>query len=258
MTTTSATRTTSLFVWHDLMTPDPDAAVAFYTALFGWTTEVMDMGEMGDYTMFVNGGAQHAGVVHLDADAGHPPHWIGYLAVDDVNGAAAKTGARGGRVLVEPFDIPGVGRTAVLADPTGAVFSPFRGSDAGEMPPSGPQAGAFAWHELMTPNPDAARPYYTDLTGWRTSTMDMGEAGPYGLFHRGEDPVAGLVGLPSDDVPAHWVAYIGVADLDEAAARAENLGGRLLVQPTRFDEPANVYFALAADPTGASFGLLEV
>ena len=66
------------------------------------------------------------------------------------------------------------------------------------------------------------------------------------------------VGLPSDDVPSHWVAYIGVADLDRAAARAEALGGRLLVQPTRFDEPANVYFALAADPTGAAFGLLEV
>jgi predicted enzyme related to lactoylglutathione lyase len=109
-----------VFVWDELGTTDVDAAQRFYEEVFGWTTS--DMGsEYGGYRIFNRGDTGVAGLMALP-DSSIPPHWQPYVAVDDPDGTAAKARELGGSVLMEPMDVPKVGRLAVLSDPQGATF----------------------------------------------------------------------------------------------------------------------------------------
>jgi predicted enzyme related to lactoylglutathione lyase len=116
------------FCWDQLMTPDPAAAREYYGPLFGWTFQTRDMGPMGEYTFAMRGDRCSVGILPMPPEAGAPPHWLAYVAVDDVDAAAARCGELDGRVWKEPGDIPSVGRFAVLADPTGAVFAVYKGA----------------------------------------------------------------------------------------------------------------------------------
>lgn len=110
------------FSWSELMTSDPQAALAFYRQLFGWTVDVMPMPQ-GDYHVVKAGDTAVGGIMKMPPEAaagGMPPCWGVYVTVDDVDACAARVGALGGKVLHPPTDIPGVGRFAVIADPQGA------------------------------------------------------------------------------------------------------------------------------------------
>jgi uncharacterized protein len=109
-----------VFVWDELGTTDVDAAQRFYEAVFGWTTS--DMGpDYGGYRIFNAGETGVAGVMAVP-DPAIPPHWQPYVAVDDPDATTAKASELGGSVLMEPMDVPEVGRIAVLRDPQGATF----------------------------------------------------------------------------------------------------------------------------------------
>jgi predicted enzyme related to lactoylglutathione lyase len=118
--------------WVELATADTAAAQAFYTGLFGWDAEHSDTGGM-PYTTFSNAGRQVAGMYDMKGQLpdGTPPHWLVYFAVADADGVAAATRDAGGAVMTEPFDIPGVGRIAILADPQGAMFGIVQGATEG-------------------------------------------------------------------------------------------------------------------------------
>ena len=124
-------KTHGAFSWAELMTPDPKAAIAFYGALFGWTSEDMDMGS-GPYHVLKAGDTQVAGVMGMPPDAppGMPPMWGCYVTVDDIDATAKRCADLGGQVLMPPMDIPTVGRMAVLKDPLGAVISAITYSSA--------------------------------------------------------------------------------------------------------------------------------
>ena len=110
-----------------LNTPDPDAAAAFYGAVFGWTTEAFGPITMFRLPGYVGGEPQQPvsrEVVALmsAADAGVPPHWSANFWDHDIDATAAKTLELGGSVVAEPFDTP-ISRMAVIADPHGVSFS---------------------------------------------------------------------------------------------------------------------------------------
>ncbi|MEW6019945.1 MAG: VOC family protein [Pseudomonadota bacterium] len=114
-----------IFSWNELLTTDVQAARDFYTKLFGWEAEVVPS-EMGDYIIFKVGEEQVGGLAELPPQAremGAPPYWGAYVSVDDVDAVTAKVEEMGGRVLVPPMDIKGVGRFATYQDPQGAVIS---------------------------------------------------------------------------------------------------------------------------------------
>lgn len=241
------------FVWHDLMTTDPARAAEFYAALVGWTTKVVPMGALGDYTMVHAGGTAVGGLVPLDPGHGVASHWVAYVTVDDVDAACERAAQLGGAVCVPPTDIPDVGRFAVLEDAEGAIFSPFTAStpatdDGGSLP-----AGAFCWDELMSPDPTLAARFYGALFGWQYRVMDMGALGHYWLARRGDRDASGMMRLPEEATAAgarpHWLPYIVVDDVDDTAARAPALGGTVLVPPT--DIPEMGRFAVLRDPTAA-------
>ncbi len=111
------------FAWNELNTRDVPAAKAFYTQVFGWTPNDLDMGDM-QYTEWRLGENAVAGMLTMPdmVPAEVPAHWLVYFATDDTDATVAKAGELGATVLLPPTDIP-PGRFSVLADPEGAAFA---------------------------------------------------------------------------------------------------------------------------------------
>ena len=108
------------FVWFELNTDDVAKAKAFYGKALGWTFSEMPMGPGGVYTIAHSGETMVGGVLTGMAPAGTPPHWFNYIEVDDVDKRAAVFASSGGAILRPPFDIPNVGRIAIVQDSSGA------------------------------------------------------------------------------------------------------------------------------------------
>jgi hypothetical protein len=110
--------------WNELATRQPDAAAAFYPAVFGWEPQVHDMGGGMVYTEWLLGGKSIGGMMPMDDSipAGTPTHWRVYFAVADADATAAKATELGGTVHLQPMDIP-QGRIATMSDPQGAFFN---------------------------------------------------------------------------------------------------------------------------------------
>ncbi|MCX4820619.1 VOC family protein [Streptomyces sp. NBC_01142] len=118
-------------VWEELYTPDPNAAIRFYSGVFGWETGTMPLPDgSGSYTMVSPAGAgpdgMFGGIVPLSADpaeAAEGPYWLPYFEVADCDAAVARATELGGKVRMAPVDLEGVGRFAKLADSAGARFA---------------------------------------------------------------------------------------------------------------------------------------
>lgn len=110
--------------WRELRTKDLPAAMEFYSKLFGWQLEQSKVTEM-DYKEIVVNGTASGGMMAMVGDdwGGAPSHWANYIAVHSADETAAKITENGGTVRVPPFDAPGVGRMAMVADPSGADFA---------------------------------------------------------------------------------------------------------------------------------------
>lgn len=242
------------FVWRDLMTSDPEKSEAFYTNLFGWTINPQEMGELGTYRMLRNGEKDFGGVYPMDSSDGRPSHWLSYIATPSVDDTVAKASGLGSTVVVQPTDIPGVGRFAVAIDPQGAPFSPFTDTSGSDNPPDGkiPGVGEVAWNELMSKDAQASKSYYAQLFGYTLEEQTMGQ--PYTILKRGDIMEAGLMQAPDDAPGSRWTIYFQVANIDDSLAKLEQLGGQNLsgIIPVPMGR-----VAMVSDPVGAMFGLFE-
>jgi predicted enzyme related to lactoylglutathione lyase len=110
--------------WHELITTDAPAAMKFYQHVFGWQpSETMDMGPAGKYQMFNRPHGMIGGIMPRPPEmANVPPNWLIYFRVSDVNAAAERIKANGGKVLSGPMEVPGGDKVLTAADPQGAVF----------------------------------------------------------------------------------------------------------------------------------------
>jgi hypothetical protein len=109
-------------VWFELMTRDTDAAAAFYKGLFGWDAETTSMAGIV-YTTFKQNGQPVCGMMAMGPDMPMPPNWAIYFGVDDCDRSVAKTSELGGKVLMPPMDVPGIGRFAFVQDAQGAALA---------------------------------------------------------------------------------------------------------------------------------------
>jgi hypothetical protein len=109
------------FYWNELMTRDAEKAKAFYAATIGWSFEGMSMPD-GTYWVAKMNGKPVAGIFPMGPGFQGPPTdtWFAYLAVDDVDARVAQAKQAGAQTAREPFDVPGVGRIAILQEPGGA------------------------------------------------------------------------------------------------------------------------------------------
>ena len=242
------------FVWHELMTTDPQAAAAFYSKVLPWKTQASGM---PDYTLWVTGKTQTGGLMAQPESArqsGAPPSWLIYIGTPDVDATAAAAQRLGGKVLRPPADIPTVGRFAVLADPQGAAFAVFT---PGGSPAGGAPATDFSWHELATSDPQGALAFYSELFGWsRGPVHDMGPGGVYQLIEHGGAQVGGVYKLMDASKPPHWLTYIRVASADRAAAAAKAAGGQVTQGP--MEVPGGSRVAQILDPQGGAFAVHEL
>ena len=243
------------FVWYDLMTTDPTGAADFYTKIAGWGTQPWE-GSPTPYTMWTTHDTPIGGVVKLGPEMGPtPPHWIGYVAVPNVDESAVQAESLGGKLLTPPMDIPEVGRFAVITDPQGAAIAIFTPKDAPSTPEVVPNVGEISWHELTTTDHTAAYDFYEKLFGWnKTGDHDMGDMGVYQLYGRGEHQLGGMWTKPADmPIPPNWLYYIRVPNVDEATERVKSLGGQVLNGP--MDVPGGDRIAQCLDPQGAAFAV---
>jgi predicted enzyme related to lactoylglutathione lyase len=111
----------------------------------------------------------------------------------------------------------------------------------------------FIWYELMTPDVEGAKAFYSAAVGWTMSAFE-GSDMPYTIVSAGSQGVGGIMALPDKDAPPGWFGYIGVDDTDAMAQRIVDGGGRALRGPD--DIPQVGRFAVMADPGGAAFMLL--
>jgi uncharacterized protein len=281
--------------WVDASEPDPEAAVHFYRGLFGWEfEEAMPPGSEGRY-LFARGEAASSSIFDISGELrsgdvaairsileGAPPAamWNTYFWLDSADDAAAKIRDAGGAVVVEPFDFLDVCRTAVFTDPEGAAFSVWEAKEhKGAELVNDP--GAVVFNNLNTRDVEAARSFYGSLFGWQTAGIGGGAEGwtlpGYGDWlerkhHPGlrrkmaeagapdgfEDVVGSIIPIPDDqpDTPAHWSVTFASADADATAAKATELGGKVIVAP--FDAPWStptytIRMTVIADPQGATF-----
>jgi predicted enzyme related to lactoylglutathione lyase len=259
--------------WADATHPDPDAAAAFYGDLFGWDVEdVMPAGSPATYLIGRIRGGDVAGLGSSPGGGERAAIWHTYIWVTHADETAAKVRAAGGRVLREPDDVGEMGRMAVFADPAGAevrVWQP--GEHRGATVVN--EHGSVNFNDLRTGDVDGARAFYGTVFGWEV--LDIGGglmwALPgYGDFlerrtpgmrenmaqmgapERFEDVVASLGPIPDGqpDASPRWGVTFAVDDADAIAARAAELGGRVVMPPV--DVPWS-RMAVIADPQGAIF-----
>jgi uncharacterized protein len=114
--------------WNEVQTPDAAVAERFYTAVFGYEVELVPMGDGVSYRVLKVDGKSVAGMYEFSGDMeGTPPNWATAFAVADTDATCKLAEGLGGKVLVQPMDIPQIGRYAVLQDPVGAVFQVLAG-----------------------------------------------------------------------------------------------------------------------------------
>ncbi len=247
---------TGRFVWFEYASKDAQKAQAFYGELFGWKTKEMKVeGAPGPYTMIAIGDDTIGGYWPPAPGAPEGAYWVSHLGVEDATASVAKVKALGGTVKMEPMKVGDAGTFAVVADPTGAVFSlwaPTKAEGSGDFKG---KPGAWVWNELYTPDPDKAVAFYAGLAGFTEEKMDMGPMGTYHVLNFDGKGRAGVMKSPMPDVPPSWLPYVQVDDADQIAARAQKLGGSVVVPPA--DIPEVGRFAVLKDNQGAAIGILK-
>lgn len=240
--------------WIDLMVPDQQAALDFYRDLFGWQGEIGPP-ETGGYSVCTLRGKPVAGIMKTMSPEGAPTPptaWTAYLASDDVEGATHAVLENGGSVMVPGMDVMDLGRMAVAADPTGAVFGLWQAKDF-----TGSQIvnehGAVVWSELNTSDLDAAMGFYRHLN---IDTTPMEGAPGYNALNVGGRTVGGMQGLENSPpgTPSHWMTYFAIDDTDSTVDALITRGGSVLVPP--FDMMAG-RMAVVQDPQGGTFALIK-
>ncbi|HEU0034044.1 MAG TPA: VOC family protein [Kofleriaceae bacterium] len=250
------------FVWHDLNTKDLDGSKKFYGEIFNWK---FDASANGPYLHITAGDEMIGGLRQMGPNEPQPTSWLGYVVVDDVAATVASITSAGGQVYMPATTMENVGTFAVTADPTGAVFAPWKSARASEdrEAMTVPKPYTFCWDELMSTDPAAAGAFYEKVFGWKPRPVDMGGGMTYTLLDRpgvknvrGDQASAGGMMKSPPGVPySFWLPYVGVEQCDQLTERAARLGAKITVPPT--DIPNVGRFACWLDPQQASIAILQ-
>jgi uncharacterized protein len=240
------------FVWYELVTSDTAAAEAFYGKVVGWDVQAFD-GSGQAYKILSMKGKGVGGVMPLPEGMSQP-FWMGYVGTSDIDAAVVKLKGAGGSVH-RAFDIPNVGRIALVADPQGVGFAMIQGASAGPSEAFDQSApGHGNWHELHTTDWRAAFDFYAGQFGWtKGAALDMGPMGTYQLFEANGVQIGGMMNSTNFPRPM-WLYYFGTGNIDDAAERVIDEGGAILHGPS--EVPGGGFIVQARDPQGAMFALV--
>ncbi|HRE89336.1 MAG TPA: VOC family protein [Myxococcota bacterium] len=245
------------FFWYELMTTDLEKSAEFFASLLDGDVLRPDDGSP---TLFIAPKGTESilfALIPIEAAPTIRSHWIGYLAVDDLDVALDVVREHSGELHAladdNPERDPNEPRFAIVTDPTGAVVNIHQ-----DVPMANsedlPEVGRVAWLELLTNDRPRAAAFYRELVGWEIGAphdrTDEGVA--HALFLN--DRILGLLRDQPRGSPLapHWTFFIRVPDLDEAITRVKALGGFVFEDPSQVDGGRRV---IVLDPTGAPTGL---
>lgn len=224
--------------WVDAQLPDVEAGKRFYGELFGWTFEDQPTGTV----RALKDGDPVASLAHK-TDGRLPTVWTVSFCTPDADRLCARIRAAGGQVVAPPAPFGDLGRTALVTDPEGAVFSlwePGTATGFGRRH----EPGTFAWVQLYARDTETANAFYGDL---------FHDA----LFGEDADPDFGRAPVSevfAPEMPPHLLVHFAVTDLEPALETVTRLGGRTQVPPF---ETSYGTAAVVTDNQGASFALLR-
>ncbi|MET0145254.1 MAG: VOC family protein [Ilumatobacteraceae bacterium] len=260
--------------WIDLEPADVGAAIDFYGAVLGWTFEDrLPPDAPGRYAIASVDGLTVGAVGSASERADGAATWNTYVSVTDVEAVVAAAVAAGGDVVAAPGAGAPPGRSAVVADPSGAAIRLWQ-------PGTNPGAelvnanGAWNWSNLHTPDGAVVAGFYVDVFGWELERLPLGgvyaqmwRRPGYGDFLAEIDPgiaerqdgagappgfADAIAWLVEDPGPSHWQVTFTVDDTDEATRRVTKRGGAVLTEP--YDE-GPTRLAVVADDQGTVFSL---
>ncbi|MEU9128417.1 VOC family protein [Kitasatospora sp. NPDC048540] len=251
--------------WADAMFADVEGAKSFYSEVLGWTFGEASS-EYGNYTQAYSDGKAVAAVVPPMPGSEAPSQWCLYFASPDAAATAGKIRSAGGEVVMDPMQVGTFGTMLIAREPSGAVFGVWQPGEHRGFEKTG-APGSFAWAEVFTRDNAKVDGFLPRVFPYRAQQVDMGDdpeaAGmDYRIFGLGgsgpENAVLGRMGMGEEfppEVPAFIQVYFGVADCDEAVAKATKLGGRLQFGP--MDSPFGRFAALT-DQQGAAFAVIDM
>jgi uncharacterized protein len=239
--------------WMDVIGPDAAASRAFYHALFGWEYDIGE--DFGGYATARIGDDTVAGVVGPQPEGMEiAPAWQLYFASESAAHDASRAVSLGATELYPAMEVGSFGTMATLADPTGAMFSLWQpGSHIGTQVTDEP--GSATWYELYSPNAAQASEFYAALLGATVTRMPGGME--YYVLKHDERMLAGIMQIdPSwGNLPAHWVIYFAVANVDETVAMVLANGGAMMGD---IDQSPFGRIAAFRDASGAVFKVVEL
>jgi uncharacterized protein len=252
-TVSGSPRLPGKFVWADLVTDDVPAAQKFYAGLFGWNFRYV-----GDYVIACNDDRPLGGIFHRPrpADQSAQPRWFGYISVPSVNRAKKTVTRLGGKMLVQPQELPKRGLQAVFADPEGALFGVVN-SSSGDSPDFLADPGDWIWIQLLSRDGRKAAEFYSAVGGYKI--VENGETNRVSDFVLTSEGYARAtvrtIPAANTQVQPTWLPFVRVKSVAESVARAKQLGGTVLFEPR--PELLDGKVAVIADPTGAAIGVME-
>jgi predicted enzyme related to lactoylglutathione lyase len=224
--------------WVDAQLPDVEAGKRFYGELFGWAFQEA----YGSAVWALLDGDRVAALAPT-TDGRMPTVWTVSFATPDAEALARRLTAAGGRLITDPYPVGDLGTAALATDPGGAVFGLWQpGTHRGFGRRRAP--GTFVWAELYTRDTGAANAFYGDL--FHDALFGSGAAPDFGR--------ADVTEVFPAEMPPHFVAHFGVADLDDALGTVQRLGGRVQAPPFTASYGR---VAVVTDNQGASFALLQ-
>jgi len=253
MTTYSQAKPAGTPTWIDLMTPDIDAARAFYQTVFGWEYDIGGP-EFGGYTTARLGDRMTVGMMAHQPDAPPlPAAWSLYFATDNIEADVANAVRLGAKVVSPAMAVGEFGSMATCEDPTGAAFSFWQaGTHVGSQVVAEP--GSAAWYELYSSNAKQARDFYTAVLGASADPMPGGME--YYVLKHGEQELCGIMQIDPawGDFPPQWITYFLVANVDETVATVIKHGGKVMGP---IDDSPFGRIAALMDPSGATFKVVQ-
>lgn len=259
--------------WIEILSSNPTLTAPFYQELMGWqwspdvtspakdstlaeedpTSAEESLTSAEGYYIARKNGLPVASMVSLPEESGFPDSWITYFMTSDIDASMAKITAAGIPVLIEPTQAE-LGTMAVAVDPAGALF--------GLIEPDGPafiaagEPGCPVWYENMVAQDfNTTLDFYQNLLFWDIKQTGIATGAGYSLAMWEGAPFAGLYAATTPEANSFWQPFLGVQDIDAAAARISDLGGEVIEGPVD-SELGRVCQIL--DATGAPIMLCEV
>ncbi len=233
--------------WFEVNGAEPEQTAKFYSEVFGWHTEAVP----GNYILIDTHAGKGINGGFGETREGQPPHTAFYVEDPDIQKVLDKAEKLGGKTMVPVTEVPDMVTFAQFTDPFGNLVGLVKGE--GDVKVSEGSNPAVDWIEIVCTEPKKAWDFYKKLFGWKIEGGPGPEGqGLHGSIDTGAQGARGGIGSSPDGQP-HMTLYAAVDDLKKYLDRAENLGGKTIMQPMQVDPKTHI--ALFLDPQGTTFGL---